>query len=214
MFLQEKLNIAGEHPFFFSTSVGEMEALVLVPKIRKPGYLALLGHPHSLHGGTMQNKVVTTLARAFQECGIASIRFNFRGVGRSQGVFDAGIGESKDMLQLIALCQQLEPKTQFFLAGFSFGSYVTYRVAAEIDAVQLISVGPPVTHFDFHEYASISTDWHIIQGTQDEVIAESSVHAFVHSFDPPLPYHLIDTSHFFHGKLVVLKNTIMELISH
>src|SRR5205085_2607786 len=103
MSLTNKLNTPGEHFFTFVGPVGLLEAALNVPENVDKRYIALLGHPHSLQGGTMNNKVVTTLVRVFKDLGIASLRFNFRGVGQSAGVFDEGIGESDDMLVLARL---------------------------------------------------------------------------------------------------------------
>ncbi len=207
------LNQPGEQAFTFSGQVGELEAIVSVPPDYDKRYIALLGHPHSLQGGTMHNKVVTTLARVFKELGMASIRFNFRGVGQSQGEYDAGVGESEDMLLLAELCQQQMPGGQLVFAGFSFGSYVTYRAAAQCPHALLVSIAPPVHHYDYTAYDPTPHPWMIVQGDVDEVVPVDEVRTFVAQSASPLIYsEMPDTSHFFHGKLIELKSLLLQHI--
>lgn len=211
MSLTGKLNTAGEHPFVFAGLAGQLEAVLTVPSHVKEGYVALLGHPHSLQGGSMNNKVVTTLARAFKELGIPSLRFNFRGVGNSEGVYDAGIGESEDMLALMQLWQQEMPGARFFFAGFSFGSYVAYRAAAHCAHEMLITVAPPVHHYNYCEFKPSPKPWLILQGEADEVVPLELVLDFAAQFSPALPvYRFAETSHFFHGKLLDLKAKLID----
>ncbi|WP_019215315.1 alpha/beta hydrolase [Legionella tunisiensis] len=215
MVLVDKLNTAGEHPFVFSGQVGQLEAVLTVPPDRHESYVALLGHPHSLQGGTMNNKVVTTLARTFKEIGIPSLRFNFRGVGQSEGSYDAGIGESDDMLSLMRLWQREKPEARFLLAGFSFGSYVAYRAAAQSKHELLITVAPPVHHYNYREFDPVPEPWLIMQGDEDEVVPLSLVLDFAAQSTPPLPViRFAQTSHFFHGKLLELKEQLLKGISH
>ena len=139
----DKLNNPGEHSLLLNGSEGLIEAVLTVPENINSSFVAFLGHPHSLQGGTMNNKVVTTMARVFKEAGIPSLRFNFRGVGQSAGVYDDGIGESEDMLELVRVWQTEQPDLKLICAGFSFGSYVAYRTAAQSDASILITIAPP-----------------------------------------------------------------------
>ena len=134
----------GEHAFVFEGLSGSLQGRLLVPNIPLQSFIAILGHPHSLQGGTMNNKVVTTMARAFATVGIASLRFNFRGVEGSEGIFDNGPAESDDMLVLARLWSSLHPDARMIFAGFSFGSYVTYRAAAQWPHELLISIAPPL----------------------------------------------------------------------
>jgi alpha/beta superfamily hydrolase len=213
MFPSDKLTTAGEHPFIFSGLAGQVEAVLTVPPDSNKEIIALLGHPHSLQGGTMNNKVVTTMARSFKELKIASIRFNFRGVGQSEGAYDAGIGESEDMLALLRLCQhEIAADLRFIFAGFSFGSYVAYRAAAQASPELLITVAPPVHHYDYQEF-SAAKPWVIMQGDEDEVVPLAAVLDFAAQFSPPLPlYRFAATSHFFHGKLLELKTSLIEVV--
>lgn len=203
----------GEHPFTFQGKSGQIEAVLTIPARSRAHYMAILGHPHSLKGGTMENKVVTTLARAFKDLGIASIRMNFRGVGHSEGVFDEGIGESDDVLVLQNLCLASEPEVKFLFAGFSFGSFVTYRAACAAPPEMLISIAPPVNHFLFSSLPA-TVPWIIIHGEDDEVVPFSAINAFVASVaQAPRFIPFTKTGHFFHGKLIELKDTVKEIIS-
>ncbi len=206
-------NTPGEHVFVFSGEIGRLEAILSVPVSSDNRYIALLGHPHSLQGGSMNNKVVTTLARVFKELGVPSIRFNFRGVGESEGQYDAGVGEAEDMRLLAALCQQTFPGVRLVFAGFSFGSYVTYLAAVQCPNALLISIAPPVHHFDYMEFQPISDTWVIVQGDEDDVVPVENVRAFVKQASLPITLlEFANTGHFFHGKLIELKALLIQTI--
>jgi len=210
----DKQNEAGEHPFIIQGSVGQIEGVLTVPPNTDKRYIALLGHPHSLQGGTMNNKVVSTMARAFKDTGIASVRFNFRGVGATAGTYDAGVGESVDMLYLADLWCQSNPDCQLLFAGFSFGSYVAYRAAAQSASKLLITVAPPVHHYDYRLYQQ-PAHWHILQGDADDVVPAQRVLDFAADSVPPLPViQFAQTGHFFHGKLLPLKAAFIEIIEN
>ncbi len=207
------LNVPGEHRLIFSGVAGPLEAVLDVPERVNEDYLAILGHPHSLQGGTMNNKVVTTLARTFRTLNIPSLRFNFRGVGQSQGVYDAGIGESDDMLVLVHEWLQHRPQTQIFFAGFSFGSYVAYRAAAQHPHRMLITIAPPIHHFNYTEFLTPPCPWWVVQGDEDEVVPAQIVYDFAAQVTPSLPLiRFPDTGHFFHGKLIDLKTRLIDAI--
>jgi uncharacterized protein len=211
MRLTEYINQVGEHPLILDGEAGSLEAILSIPLKPLTQYFALIGHPHSLQGGTMNNKVVTTLARVFKELGIPSLRFNFRGVGVSEGVYDAGIGESEDMIALAQLWHKIYPQAQFILAGFSFGSYVAYRAAHAFDKAKLITIAPPVHHYDYTALTPSPSSWLIIQGDEDEVVPADLVYAFAKNHIPEIPViQFPDTGHFFHGKLLVLKDALMQ----
>lgn len=207
------INQPGEHPFMFQGKIGAIEALITIPVDADPRYMVILGHPHSLQGGAMNNKVVTTLARVFKDLNIASIRFNFRGVGHSAGEYDAGIGESEDMLLLAEACQKVYPYAQLVFAGFSFGSYVTYRAAAQCPHALLISIAPAVHHYDYTEFPVSTAPWIVVQGDADEVVPIDEVRDFVTKLGSSVTYvEFADTGHFFHGKLIELKSSLIETI--
>ncbi|MCL9685233.1 alpha/beta hydrolase [Legionella maioricensis] len=207
----EKLASPGEHPLFLQGFSGQLEAVLTVPEHVNNTFVAFLGHPHSLQGGTMNNKVVTTMARAFKELGIPSLRFNFRGVGQSAGSYNDGIGESEDMIALVNEWRKEQPDLRPVLAGFSFGSYVAYRTAAQFENALLITIAPPVHHYDYREFNPAPHPWLIIQGDADEVVPHSLVIDFARQSSPVLPViEFAETGHFFHGKLVELKTQLME----
>ncbi|WP_367607485.1 alpha/beta hydrolase [Legionella sp. W05-934-2] len=202
----------GEHPLSLSGVVGNLEAMLTVPSDAHPNILLFLGHPHSLQGGSMTNKVVTTLARAAKEIGMASLRFNFRGVGHSQGEFDNGIGESEDLIKLVRQVEQDNPACEFIFAGFSFGSYVSYRAACQCPHRLLLSIAPPVERHNFLSFTPAPSPWEIIMGDADEVVPFSAVENFAKNHTPPIPMHrFADTGHFFHGQLVKLRQTLEPL---
>jgi len=213
-----QLTTPGVHSLLVQGTVGRVEVELTIPDSARWDYIALLGHPHSLQGGTMNNKVVTTLVRAYKELYIPSIRFNFRGVGQTEGEYDAGLGESEDMLHLARLWKQAYPHAVVFFAGFSFGSYVAYRAAARYkqtiaDETCLITIAPSVQHYDYAEFDLKTTPWSIIQGDGDEVVPFQSVYDFAVHADPPLPLlRFTQTGHFFHGKLIELKSQLIRVI--
>lgn len=199
----------GEHPLTLSGMVGNLEAMLMMPTNAKPNVLLFLGHPHSLQGGSMTNKVVTTIARAARDIGIPSLRFNFRGVGQSQGEFDNGFGESEDLIKLVHQVEEENPSCTFLFVGFSFGSYVTYRAAAQCPHQLLLSIAPPVERHDYQAFTPDPSPWEIIMGDADEVVSFAAVESFAKNHTPPLPqYRFADTGHFFHGQLVKLRQTL------
>ena len=209
----DKLNNSGEHLLNLQGKIGNLEAILTVPEQIDSEFVAFLGHPHSLQGGTMNNKVVTTLARVFKELNIPSLRFNFRGVGASAGVYDAGIGESEDMLALAKLWLQEQSKTKFIFAGFSFGSYVVYRTASQFENSILITVAPPVHHYDYTEFQPAPNPWLILQGDEDDVVPLAEVLEFAQNSQPELPViQFPETGHFFHGKLLDLKAQLLDYL--
>lgn len=176
-----------------------------------PAMIAIVCHPHPLFGGTMDNKVVTTLARAARDAGAAVLRFNFRGVGNSQGAFSDGIGETEDLIAVHRWLTREFPDRPLWLAGFSFGSFVAAR-GAEVLAANgqapkaLMLVAPPVHHFDFEGIETAGCPVTVVQGEDDEVVPAEQV--FRWAGQTPLTPDLIrfpDSGHFFHGKLVDLK---------
>jgi alpha/beta superfamily hydrolase len=200
----------GERAFIFEGPMGTLEGICVIPEVRQTHEIAMLGHPHSLQGGSMSNKVVTTLARALRDVGVPSVRFNFRGVGGSQGEFNHGLGESEDMLALMSHIETLVPAVNWILAGFSFGSYVTYRAALKRRPRWLLSIAPPIERYDYTQ--DPGCPWIIIQGDADEVVDSAGVFDFAAKHRPPLKIiRFEDTSHFFHGKLLSLRETVEKL---
>lgn len=213
MTLRDYCQKSGHHQFVTDGPNGQIEIGLSIPEHANYDFVALVGHPHPLQEGTMNNKVVTTSAKAIYSLNIPVIRFNFRGVGQSQGKFDHGVGESNDMLYLLKSWQAIYPEAKIILSGFSFGSYVATLAAQHIQCQSLILIAPPVGRFDFEKQEIIRHPDVILMGTQDEVVEPSAVESFAKSFHPNVPIEwFADTTHFFHGRLIALRDVITRWI--
>ncbi len=190
---------------------GAIEALIEVPPGAAPARFGVLCHPHPLFGGTMNNKVVHSVARCWNELGVPTVRFNFRGVGASQGQHDNGRGEADDALAVIAFGRQRWPRADLWLAGFSFGAYVALRVAAGAIPALLVTVAPPVGRWDFGGLVAPACPWLIVQGDRDELVDAHAVRAWASALRP-LPQIVIleGAEHFFHGRLLELRAAVRE----
>lgn len=191
--------------------VGSLEAVVEDPGA--PGELcAIVCHPHPQFGGTMDNKVVTTVARALHECAVPTVRFNYRGVGASEGVYDEGNGETDDALAAANFASQRFAGRGLLVAGFSFGGMVALRVAQRRRVARLITVAPAIQRMG-HDGTVPECPWLIIQGDADEVVDPAGVIAWAASLDPP-PHVVVaaGVGHFFHGRLGELKDAVMAEI--
>jgi alpha/beta superfamily hydrolase len=170
-------------------------------------------HPHPLHGGTMHNKVVHTLARGFNELGLASVRFNFRGVGTSAGGFGHGAGESEDALAVIDWVRRVRPRDRVWLAGFSFGAYVALRAATRAGVAGLVTVAPAVHLYDFAALALPPCPWLLVQGEADEIVPVTAVQAWLAGVSPPPATRFLPgVGHFFHQRLPDLKAVLHEFV--
>jgi uncharacterized protein len=171
-------------------------------------------HPHPLHGGTMQNKVVHTAARALQEAGAATVRFNFRGVGASAGRYDNGIGELADALAVIDWTRAHFGCDTLWLAGFSFGAATALQAAARgARPSRLVTIAPPVGRIITQPVTRPECPWLIVQGDVDELIELSAVQAWAAGFAPEPPLQVIaGAEHFFHGKLAQLREAILGFV--
>lgn len=205
---------AGETNISLQGPTGKLETLTSTPlQLTKP-IIAVICHPHPLFGGTMHNKVVYSIARAFKDMGLPTVRFNFRGVGASTGNYDHGIGETEDLLAVLKWVQQVCPDHAIWLAGFSFGSYVAARGAKVWPAKQLISIAPPVQNFNFKELPPFDCPWLVVQGDQDEVVAPAAVFSWLESLEnPPTVIRMEGSGHFFHGKLIELRQVLINSLS-
>jgi len=192
----------GEH-FLIPGPTGGLEAVMACPQDRDSNSpIAIICHPHPLYGGSMVNKVVHMVANTFGEMGLPTLRFNFRGVGHSQGRFDQGRGEVSDLIAACDWFKQRYPEAPLWLAGFSFGSYVAFQAHKQVNAERLLLVAPPVTKYDFSAGAQIQIPWMVIQGGKDEIIAPEKVSAWVHRQGNSVSYEWLgDADHFFHGRL-------------
>jgi alpha/beta superfamily hydrolase len=189
---------------------GLIEVLLDTPAQPLVPAVAVVCHPHPQHQGTMLNKVVHTLSRALNELKMPSVRFNFRGVGASEGAYADGIGETEDVLAVAAWAQRRFPGAELWLAGFSFGAVVAIRAALASPCRQLISVAPPVARMaNLLGDARPDCPWLLIQGEADEVVSAADVVAWVKALSPPPDFVLLpDVDHFFHGRLTLLRDTV------
>jgi uncharacterized protein len=200
----EQLSIAGP--------AGSLQAIAEDPLVPAPNY-AVLCHPHPLFGGTMENKVVTTLARALHATGTPTLRFNFRGVGASEGAFDGGMGETDDAAAVASYGAMRWPGRQLVLAGFSFGAFVALRLAQQRELARLITVAPPVERFDFSSLAAPACPWLVVQGDADDVVDPHRVLAWAQALEPaPRLLVMPGVGHFFHGHLSVLRDAVVDAI--
>jgi len=191
---------------------GDLEALLELPPAGEPSGFGIACHPHPLHGGSMQNKVVHTLCRVFNERGLAAILFNFRGVGASEGSYDEGDGEVDDALAVMEWAAR-RFGGDAWLAGFSFGAAVALHAAARRAPAWLITVAPPVGRLPVATERQPECPWIIVQGEEDELVDADGVVAWVNELAPgPELLLLPEVDHFFHGKLTLLRERLGELL--
>jgi alpha/beta superfamily hydrolase len=189
---------------------GAMEVMVDVPaaKDARPA-VAIICHPHPLHGGSMHNKVVTIIERALRELGVATVRFNFRSVGESQGTFDEGRGETLDLLAVAEWVHRVRPEAELWLAGFSFGAYVALLGARHLPVRQMVSIAPPAGRWDFSAVLPPACPWLVVQGEDDDVVDPVAVKRWIESLpEKPTLVMMPDTGHFFHRRLMDLRGAI------
>ena len=186
---------------------GEIECAIDAPDGPARG-VAVVCHPHPQHGGTLDNKVAQTLARAFVQLGWCSVRFNFRGVGASSGVWDEGIGEVDDALAVIGAHR--DAALPFMLAGFSFGAYVAAQAAArlpdETKPQRLVLVGPSTER---QHMALVPANTLVIHGERDDVVPLMATLDWARSQNLPVIV-FPGVGHFFHGQLALLKSVIVQ----
>jgi uncharacterized protein len=183
---------------------GPLEVVLNVPEAPPTG-IALVTHPHSQQGGTLDNKVAQTLAKTFFALGYGAVRFNFRGVGASGGAFDEGIGETDDALAVLAYAQEALGNTlPIVLAGFSFGAFVQTRAAKHVTAQRLVLVGPAVRRFAVEP---VPADTIVIHGEEDDVVPLTDVLAWARPQELPIVV-FPGCGHFFHGRLPQLQRVI------
>lgn len=201
----ERLTLQGE--------AGHIEALRDTPDGVSKG-VAIVAHPHPLFGGTMDNKVVQTLARAFVQCGWTVVRFNFRGVGASAGEHDAGNGEARDFCQVVAHVAAQGPLA---IAGFSFGSFVASHAVQTLWPTRTIEkvvfVGTAAQRFTV---AALPTELHdrtlVVHGEQDDTVSLASVMDWARPQSLPVTV-VPGGGHFFHGQLPLLKGLVVRHLS-
>lgn len=211
----------GEFPtehseFLLRGPAGVLECAVDVPETaeERPATI-IICHPHPEHSGTMHNKVVTILERSMRELGLRTVRFNFRGVGQSEGTHDDGYGETDDLFAVAEWVRRTRPDDSLWLGGFSFGSYIALRAALNLDIGQLISIAPPADRYAFDCLHHPECPWLVIQGDEDEAVHIDAVQAWIDRIKPPPDLIVMEKAdHFFHRRLMdlrgLLKNGVRE----
>jgi alpha/beta superfamily hydrolase len=193
---------------------GGIEARVEAPaRSEIPAAVGVVCHPHPLYGGTMQNKVVHTLARAMQDLGTPTVRFNFRGVGASEGVYGGGPGELDDAVSVIAWARARWDCEALWLAGFSFGAAVALQASALTAPRALVTVAPPVGRLILDSPPRPACPWLVVQGDRDELVEFAAVQAWVTGYEPRPGFAVLgEADHFFHGRLVELRGVIRDFL--
>lgn len=199
---------------FFDGPAGRIEAILkepAAPAVRA----AIVCHPHPLFGGTMHNKVVYRIAKAFQQAGFAVLRFNFRGAGRSEGVHDEGRGEQDDLRAARRFIEQKYADAELWLAGFSFGAAVMLRSSCGDERIRaLISVGTPASRYDFESALPCPLPKLFAQGSLDEFGAVADLERLIERMNGPKSLKVIEgADHFFEGHLDRLSETVSEFIN-
>ena len=215
---------AGSARTLVAGGAGAIEVVATLPQDARA--IAVVAHPHPLYGGTMDNKVVTTLAKAFADAGMATFRFNFRGVGATEGTHDAGRGEADDMLRVVEHARAQAAGLPLYLAGFSFGGAVTARASEAVDFRQLVLVAPGFRRISEHgmgeppdpddpHLGSPGRHTHantvIVHGDLDETVPLSDSIAWAAAREVPVVV-VPGGEHFFHRKLHVLREIVARWI--
>jgi uncharacterized protein len=206
--LSERLTIAAP--------AGALQALLETPQPAAGAAVRAFGvvcHPHPLHGGTMDNKVVWSVARAFAQLGAPVIRFNFRGVGASEGTYDDGDGETADARSVIAFGRRRFPGAALWLGGFSFGAAVAVRAAGETHPERVVLIAPGITRVDVRAAAPPQCPWLIVQGDADDVVPPDQVLAWARTLSPAPSVQLLPgAGHFFHGRINELREVVVGFL--
>jgi uncharacterized protein len=178
--------------------------------VEAPAAVAVICHPHPQHQGTMHNKVVTTVARAFTRLGAVSVRFNFRGVGSSAGVYADGVGEREDALAVVAWCRARWRDRPLYLCGFSFGAAIAIAIAARVAPRGLITVAPPIDRLPV-DLVPPACPWTLVHGDADETVPAGPVLAWCATLAAPPKIVLVTgAGHFFHGRLPALTAAVHD----
>ncbi len=193
---------------------GRLESLLEEPEDRAPVFAALICHPHPLYGGTMHNKVVYRLARGLRRTGAVALRFNFRGVGRSEGKHDNGAGEVEDARVALAWLRERYPGLPFVLAGFSFGSRVALRLGCEGEAqpLEVIAVGFPTSRSGYEYLYECTVNKTFIQSTNDEHAPRADFETLFAEVAPPKRLEWVEAAdHFFRDALDDFEDKVFRL---
>lgn len=203
----------GDHAVTVQGPLGPLEAILSIPPQADRKALALLCHPHPLFGGSMENKVIFTVHRACRDAGIATLRFNFRGVGKSVGAFDHGAGEQHDVLAVQSWAQATLAVESLVMIGFSFGAFVaasawSKATQAAMRGQSLMLIAPPVTRFPMTGF-QLPAGARVIYGDADEVVDPQAIADWLSTQRADLTIEVLaGASHFFHGRLTELRDWV------
>lgn len=194
-------------------AAGSIEVMLSAPRGPVTG-VAVICHPHPLFGGAMSNKVVYTLASCAQKAGLYALRFNFRGVGRSEGVHDHGDGETQDVLALVQWLRERVPHARLALMGFSFGAFVSLRAAASARPDVQVSIAPPFSKYVDHPLPPPpGCPWLVLHSTDDEVVDYADTLNILKGFEPPPRLVTLQgAGHFFHGRLGEIEQAVLPFL--
>ena len=211
--------MAGHFPVsksLIAGAAGAIEVAAHISDVRAPVAIAIVAHPHPLFGGTMDNKVATTLARALFDAGAATYRFNFRGIGKSEGAHDDGRGETADLLTVVAHASAAHPGAPIWLAGFSFGAAVTLAASEQVTCEEMILVAPGFSrmlHWQNVRSGGVAPESALlIHGEKDDTVP------LVDSLNWARPRDIAvvvvpDADHFFHQRLHILRRIVGRWIA-
>jgi alpha/beta superfamily hydrolase len=173
----------------------------------------VITHPHSLYGGTMYNQVVETLVQAYQDKGLTTLRFNFRGVGESEGSYGEGKGEKEDVISALRYLYGLE-KSDIDLAGYSFGAWVNAHITTSDSSVTaIIMVSPPVAVLDFSFLSSDQRIKAVVAGGRDDIAPADQISRLISKWNPAALLEVIDAAdHFYSGKIDILESVLSRLL--
>jgi alpha/beta superfamily hydrolase len=211
------LSTASPERLLLPAAAGQIETLVESPQAA-PRAIALCCHPHPLFGGTMTNKVIHTVVRSFVASGAVAVRFNFRGVGLSEGEHDGGSGETADVIGLANWARERWPGLPLWLAGFSFGAWVALRAQVTLQPSLLVTVAPPVGRWDFSAIDPPKCPWLVIQGSKDELVDATAVEQWLISLSgrsdfPPQLSVLPEADHFFNARLHEVRDAVSGFVN-
>ncbi len=196
----------------FLPSAGGRLEILWKHQPRPTKHFAVICHPHPLHGGTMHNKVVSQTAKAFFDRRFDVVRFNFRGVGASTGAFAEGEGEQEDLRVVLHEIRRREPRAQIVLCGYSFGAYVSARVAAPTPPDALVLIAPPSKQYSFDFLDRVKTVTAVVFGDQDEFVENEARLEMGHRLRPPHIVLTLPANHFFESQLENLRELLAKIV--
>jgi alpha/beta superfamily hydrolase len=202
---------------FVPGGAGRIETLLAAPRQHPPRAICVVCHPHPLYGGAMSNKVVYSLASSALQAGALTARFNFRGVGKTEGAYDQARGETGDTLAVIGLLRRHLPGAPLVLAGFSFGAYVSLRAAAQAQPALQVSISLPLGGSayigDDAAPAHPGCPWLAVHSTDDDVVNYAQTRDALQAYEPPPQLVTFeDAGHFYHGRLTELQQAVLPFL--